>query len=68
MMRWIDWSRERHFLQFSLVIVLCATGLAGAADAPPAAPSPQSEAATPGRDAAHGMEQLGRLRHHGQRG
>ena len=46
MMRWIDWSRERHFLQFSLVIVLCATGLAGAADAPPAAPSPQSEAAT----------------------
>jgi alpha-galactosidase len=45
MMRWIDRSPKRHGLQFSLVFVLCATGLAGAAGAPPAAaPTPQSEA------------------------
>src|SRR6202158_407044 len=45
MIRWIDRSPKTRGLQFSLVFVLCATGLAGGADPPPAAaPSPQSEA------------------------
>ena len=42
----INHSLTRHGLQFSLVFVLCATGLGAAAEAPPAAASPQSEAAT----------------------
>ncbi len=51
MMRWIHYSLinhslTRHGLQFSLVFVLCATGLGAAAEAPPPAASPQSEAST----------------------
>ena len=43
-MRWIDRSLKRPGWQFSLVFVLWVTGVAGAADAPPAAPAPEGAA------------------------